>query len=297
MQNQRLGKGLSALLNTKISSKVENIEGDKLEFISINLIDGNPSQPRKIFDEQTLNELAESIKANGILQPIVVYKKDERFTIVAGERRWRAAKIANITHMPAVVKSLSDRKILELALIENIQRENLNAIDEAECYCSVMNQFDCTQEELAFAVGKSRSYVANIIRLNELSDNLKQQVRDGVISPSKARSLIGLENAEQIAEQIATQHLNSREVEKIIRHEKQISRNATKAAYTHDRRDDQVDLDAVQDLHSTDLDIIAQMLREKFNVVVEFRKEQGKYKLVFHLNDFEELDKILSKFG
>lgn len=290
MQNQKLGKGLSALLNTKISAKIENIEGDKLEFISMSLIDPNPNQPRKVFDNSNLTELSESIKINGVLQPVVLYKKNDRYVIVAGERRWRASQLANLTHIPAIVKDLSARKVAELSLIENIQREDLNAVEEAEAYARIIKNFDCTQEELANAVGKSRSYIANIVRLNELPESIKQKVRDNIISPSKARSLIGLDNAEEIAEQIAVKHLNSREVEEIKR--------GTKTGTSNDnaRLSYRARLSGSENM--SDLKKVAEMLSERFGIPVEFQEQRGgKYKMMFHLNDFEELDRILAKIS
>ncbi len=208
------------IIESKTDGKHENT---KFEWVDINQIKRNPSQPRKIFSEDTLIELAESIKIQGILQPLLLKKSknEEHYVIIAGERRYRAAMIAGLTEVPAIIKELSDENITAIAIIENIQRENLNTIEEAEAYHRLLTEFNLTHEEVAKKVGKSRATVTNMMRLLDLVEEVKQQVINNQISYGHARAILGLPTNKQaiVAQQVITRKLSVREVEKICRQE------------------------------------------------------------------------------
>ncbi len=212
MAKNRLGKGLSALIpnNKTISSDKEIMN------LNINEIYRNEEQPRKIFDKEKLSVLSESIKNYGILQPIVVKKEEDGYMIIAGERRFRAAKMANLKEMPAVVKDLPIKDIMEIALIENLQREDLNAIEEAIAYKSLIENYKVTQEEISEAVGKSRPHITNTLRLLNLDDRVIQLIEEAQITPGHGKALLRIENKNiqyEIALRIIKERLSVREVE------------------------------------------------------------------------------------
>ncbi|KXS50383.1 ParB/RepB/Spo0J family partition protein [Halanaerobium congolense] len=215
MSKKRLGKGLSALINSD-----DNIDQSRIDEIFIDQIEANPYQPRSDFDEDALKELAKSIEEKGVIQPITVRKiKAEKYQIVAGERRWRASRLVGLKKMPAVIRDFDDQEMLEIALIENIQREDLNPIEEAAAYKEMLENFEITQAELAKQVGKSRSNVSNMIRLLKLDDKVKNYLQQDAITIGHARALLALENNKtQIAacENIIIQDLTVRETEKYI---------------------------------------------------------------------------------
>jgi ParB family chromosome partitioning protein len=215
-----LGKGLSALLPA-----IETQSSEELLEIDLDLLDVNQEQPRTHFDEEKLVELADSIQENGIVQPILVRRIGNRFQIIAGERRWRAAQRAGLLKIPAVVKEISDDKLLELALVENIARQELNPIEEALAFQKLLSTYKLTQEQVARRVGKERSSVANIVRLLKLPEEIQHLVETEKISMGHARALLGLEGLEQatehqqkIAQRIINDGLSVREVEKIVDH-------------------------------------------------------------------------------
>lgn len=219
-----LGKGLDSLITDKVSQKQVNEgkqgEGKAELYLRISEVEPNRDQPRKIFDEDSLNELAESIRQHGILQPLLVAKRDGYYEIIAGERRWRAAKIAGLREVPVIVKNMTDREILEVSLIENIQREDLNPIEEAKAYEKLMKEFDLKQEELAEKVSKSRAAVANSIRLLKLSSAVQDMIVKGELSAGHARTLIGIDDPkiqEELANEIADQKMSVREAEKFVK--------------------------------------------------------------------------------
>jgi len=215
LSKKRLGKGLSALINND-----ENVDQSRVEEIFIDQIEPNPFQPRDNFDEDALNELANSIQEKGVIQPITVRKiKAEKYQIVAGERRWRASKLVGLNKIPAVIRKFNDQDMLEIALIENIQREYLNPVEEAAAYKKMLDNFDITQTELAKQVGKSRSNVSNMIRLLKLADKVKNHLQRGTITIGHARALLSLEKEEnQVAacENIIIQDLTVRETENYV---------------------------------------------------------------------------------
>lgn len=182
-----LGKGLEALLPQRTTL----VSGRTILNISTSEIVPNPRQPRHTFDQNSLQELADSIKEHGIAQPLLVRQVDNKYELIAGERRWRAAKLARLDSVPVIVKNISNEKSLEIAIIENVQREDLNAIDESESYSLLMKEFDLTQEEVAEKVGKSRSAIANSLRLNDLPKEIKDSIRKDEITAGHARAILG----------------------------------------------------------------------------------------------------------
>lgn len=209
-----LGKGLDAIFKGQ-----EMVNGDQVEKIKVREIKPNPFQPRKEFNEEALQELAASIKEHGILQPIIVRKKGMGYEIVVGERRYRASKLALQKEIPAVVRDLNDQQMMELALLENLQREDLTPIEEAEAYQSLMETLSLTQEQLAQRLGKSRPYIANHIRLLSLPEDVKKLITTDVISIGHGRALLGLKRKKlisQVAEKVVAQALNVRQLEALV---------------------------------------------------------------------------------
>ena len=235
-KRKALGKGLEQLFtNERIDfdnfekGLVEEAKPNEIVEIKISEIRSNPYQPRKIFDEEALNELASSIKEHGIVQPIIVKKSIKGYELVAGERRTKAAKIAGLEIVPAIVKDFDDEQMMEIALIENIQRENLNPIEEAMAYDSILKSSNITQDELAKKFGKSRSYITNSLGLLRLPDDTKKYVEDNKLSMSHARALSKLDDTEQInrlANKIVNENLNVRAIENITRdiHDQEIKK-------------------------------------------------------------------------
>ncbi len=224
-----LGKGLDALIPNTVETKEEKIKKEKVSSeqnkesertVKITMVEPNREQPRKNFDEDSLIELAESIKQFGLLQPILVQDRKTYFEIVAGERRWRAAKIAGLKEVPVIVRDLTEQEIVEISLIENIQRENLNPIEEAMAYKRLLTEFDLKQDEVAERVSKSRTAVTNSMRLLKLCDEVQQMIIDDMITTGHARALISIEDKEQqyaIAQKIFDEKLSVRDVEKLVK--------------------------------------------------------------------------------
>ena len=213
-----LGRGLSALMADIPQQPSEAVAARKLDaLIPIENIFPNPDQPRRTFDEGALQELAESIRAKGIIQPLIVRKKGDGYEIVAGERRWRASQLAQLHEVPVVVRDFTDTEVLEVAIIENIQRADLNAIDEASGYRQLMDRFGHTQEQVATALGKSRSHIANHLRLLTLPEEVLSWIKDGALSAGHARALVGSEDASRLAAHIIRKRLSVRETEKLVK--------------------------------------------------------------------------------
>src|SRR5215468_1296390 len=195
MTRRALGRGLSALLSDSVSVA----HGEDLHEVDIDLIDPNPDQPRSRFNEEKLEELAQSIRVNGLVQPLLLRRAaNGRYQIVAGERRWRAAELAGLSKVHAVVRNIPDSKLLELALIENIQREELNPMEEASAYQRLIHNLGLTQDEVAERVGKDRSSISNYLRLLRLPEDVQRMVEDDLISMGHAKALLGLDPKDQI---------------------------------------------------------------------------------------------------
>jgi len=216
VKKKRLGRGLSALIETDIDDLDLKQETSRKNLIPINEISLSKFQIRKKFDEEKLKELSESITKNGLLQPIIVRKGKKNFELVAGERRLKACKLVGIDEIHAIVSDFDDRKAFESGLIENLQREDLTSIEEAEGYNRLMNEFNYTQEELASIVSKSRSHVANLLRLISLPKEVKKFILDGKLSLGHARCLVGYDGAKEVAERIIKEGLSVRYVENLF---------------------------------------------------------------------------------
>jgi ParB family chromosome partitioning protein len=221
-----LGKGLNVLIPEASSQPVrrrtrkeDTIQGNHFT-VNINKIEPNQNQPRKNFEQQGLQELADSIKQFGVIQPLVVQKKENYYEIIAGERRWRAAKIAGLKEVPVIVKELSANEILEISLIENIQRENLNPIEEARAYKALIEDFELKQEEIAEKVSKSRSAITNALRLLKLNEQVQEMLIRGQISMGHARALLSISDEQvqiSIAQRVIEEGLSVRNIEKIVK--------------------------------------------------------------------------------
>ena len=288
-----LGRGLEALLGdeeinlnlddetTDVSSFVENtvFKSEKNE-IKISDIVPCSFQPRTEFDRDALESLAQSIKENGVLQQLLVRKKNDKYEIIAGERRWRAAQLAGLEKVPAIVKDLSDSETLEIALIENLQRENLSAIEEAEGLNRLMNEYEYTQEVIGKVIGKSRSYIANTLRLLGLPEEIKQLVKENKLSAGHARALIGCENAIELANKIVKEGLSVREAETLAANAKgfSVKNIAPKEPKPVDR----------------DLEKIMADLEEKLKLKVKINAgKKGKGSITLHYNTPAELSSLL----
>ena len=227
MAARGLGKGLDSLIpNTIGESKGKADKGTGSEnknpetMVKLTAVEPNRDQPRKNFDEDALLELAESIKQFGLLQPILVQERDGYYEIIAGERRWRAAKIAGLKEVPVIIKNLTDQEIVEISLIENIQREDLNPIEEAQAYKRLLNEFHLKQDEVAERVSKSRTAVTNSMRLLKLCDEVQQMVVNEMITTGHARALLSIEDPEEqymIAQKVFDEKMSVREVEKLVK--------------------------------------------------------------------------------
>ncbi len=216
MAKKALGKGLGALL-----SNIEQDEEGLVNEIRLSEIEPNKAQPRKSFDEQKLMDLSESIKLHGVIQPIIVKKTDNGFyQIIAGERRWRAAKMAGILNIPVVVKDYSNKEVMEIALIENIQRQDLNPIEESEAYKRLLDEYSLTQDEVSKRVGKSRPAIANSLRLLNLPDDIKDMLIEEKITSGHARSILSLDSIElqkAAVDKIIKEDMNVRQTEKLVK--------------------------------------------------------------------------------
>lgn len=219
VKKSALGKGLGALIPEVDEAKL-NIDRNGILEVDINYIAPNENQPRKNFDEEKLNTLSQSIKEKGIIQPILVTKDGEYYTIIAGERRWRAAKLAGLKKVPIIEKKLSDIEVMEISLIENLQREDLNPIEEAMAYKRLVDEFSLTQEEISKRVGKSRPAVANSLRLLNLDPKVANYLVEGTLSEGHGRLLVSIDNHDmqyEVAKKIIDESLNVRQTEKLIK--------------------------------------------------------------------------------
>ncbi|MBE3556514.1 MAG: ParB/RepB/Spo0J family partition protein [Firmicutes bacterium] len=236
---KKLGKGLNAVITTTFTESAS--ENEEVVQLAVDEIRPNPYQPRHDFDPESLKELAASIAEHGILQPILVRPSAVGFELVAGERRWRAAQLAGHATLPAVVRALDERSMMELALIENLQRADLNPIEEAEAYQRLIHEFSLREEEVAQRVGKSRPYIANTLRLLRLPTQTQQAVRSGHLSAGHARALVGLpeEQIKRLTERILAEGLNVRETEALVREVQEPARSAAGNQRAHLREDEE----------------------------------------------------------
>ena len=218
-QKRRLGRGLAALIGDDTTEEAVVQDARTLRHVPIEFLHANPNNPRKHFADSDLEDLTRSIRDKGLLQPLVVRQRGSEFEIVAGERRWRAAQRAGIHEVPVLIRDLTDGEALEIALIENIQRADLNALEEARAYQQLMDQFDYTQQQLADSVGKSRSHIANTIRLLSLPESVRRHIEDGALTAGHARALVATDSPQQLAEKIIQLGMTVREAEGLSRSE------------------------------------------------------------------------------
>jgi ParB family chromosome partitioning protein len=282
-----LGKGLASLLAEDLPT-VNLTEGGYKSELSIDLLEPGNYQPRRNFDASSLQELADSIRENGVIQPIVVHEIDDsRYGIIAGERRWRAAKMAGLSFVPVIVNQLSGEKILEVSLIENIQREDLNAIEESEGYLRLVEDFNYTQDKIARMVGKSRSHIANMLRLNSLPQSIKDEIAKGALTMGHARSLIGHQMAEEIAAVVLEKSLNVRQTENLVKNWYKVN---NRLKITANPSEEMIQMD------SSDLKILVEALSEKFGMKIEIENNSmGEGRVTFYFGSLEQLDSILTK--
>lgn len=287
-----LGKGLDSMIPEKLDpprkkstvNADENVSRETL--ININEIEPNKGQPRKSFDEDGIQELADSIKQYGVIQPLILQKKDKYYVIIAGERRWRAARLAGLKKVPAIIKDYSPQEIMEIALIENIQREDLNPIEEATAYQNLIKEFNLKQDEVAERVSKSRVAVTNSMRLLKLDKRVQQMLIDGMISSGHARTLLSLEDLEQqyqVAIKVFDEKLSVRETEKLIKSIQNIKQVKEESAVTKE------DSFIYRDLEEK----IKGIVGTKVNIKKK-AKNNGKIEIEYY--SIEELERIVELF-
>ncbi len=281
-QKRRLGRGLAALIgdDTSEESVVQDIRA--LRHIPIELLHANPHNPRKHFAEEDLNTLAQSIKAKGLLSPILVRPKaDGSFEIVAGERRWRASQRAGLHDLPVLVRELDDKETLAIALIENIQRADLNPLEEARAYRQLMEQYAYTQQALADEVGKSRSHVANTMRLLNLPDATQKKIEDGSLTAGHARALIATDTPEELADKIIKLNLTVRQAEDLARE----TTPGSKKTKSKSEKD-------------ADTRALEKQMSEAMGLSVEIKhRDKAGGQVVINYKTLDQLDDVIRKLG
>ncbi len=289
MAARGLGKGLDSLIpkavgETEVKKQTTEAKGPET-IVKITKVEPNRDQPRKNFDEDALQELADSIKQFGLLQPILVQDRKDYYEIIAGERRWRAAKLAGLKEVPVIIRNYTEQEIVEIALIENIQREDLNPIEEAQAYKRLLTEFNLKQDEVAERVSKSRAAVTNSIRLLKLSEEVQQMVIGEMISTGHARALLAVENPEEqysLAQKIFDEKLSVRDVEKLVK-------NLHKPA-----KPKKLDDKALQAIYQD----IEEKLKQKLSTKVTVSsKGDGAGKIEIEFYNHEDLDRLLDMIG
>lgn len=286
-KKRKLGRGLSALLGEEAVAETVSVAGAAAEgakavrTLPIGKLQPGKLQPRHIMDDELIEDLGRSISEKGILQPLLVRPlpdAPDSYEIIAGERRWRAAQKARLHEVPVIIKDLDDRETLEIALIENLQRQDLSAMEEADGYQRLMEEFDHTQEQLAQALGKSRSHVANMMRLLSLPEAIKKMINEGLLSAGHGRALLGAENPVKLAKSIVKQGLNVRQTEKL----------AQKKGPSGKSQGPAKDPDTV----ALERDLAAML-----GLKVDIRFKNGRGSLIIHYNDLGQLDDVLGRLS
>ena len=279
MSAKNLGRGLNALLG---ETAEENVQGVKTVLLSD--LEPSPFQPRHVFNQEAIDDLVESIRTKGVLQPLIVRLKNgfsDKYEIIGGERRWRASQLAGLKEVPVLVKTLTDKEALEVALIENLQRQDLNALEEAEGYRRLMDEFANTQEELAQAVGKSRSHVANMMRLLGLPEKVKSFLEDGRLTSGHARALLTAKNPESLAQTVVDKGLNVRQTEKLAQENTPKKKRATVK-----KSDKQEECDS-----------LAEDLSRILGMTVTIKPKAVGGDLIVSYETLEQLDTLIRKLG
>jgi len=288
MQKKGLGKGLGSLIPKKPSAELvkkeneEIIQPKKSEVVEIQTekIEPNPMQPRQVFSHQELEELIESIKEHGIIQPLIVTKQNQGYQLIAGERRWRAAKVIAMEKVPAIIRDVNEQEKLELSLIENIQRKNLNPIEEAASFQRLMDEFNLTQDEIAKKLGKSRSKIANTIRLLHLPEPIQKALVDEKITEGHARVILGLKTEKEQLDFL----------KKILQHDftvREAERESQKIAPRKPRKLKRL-IDPLTEAQTEDI-------RKRLNTKVEIKKSNGQGQIIIDFYSDEELNEIINK--
>jgi ParB family chromosome partitioning protein len=285
-----LGKGLDSLITDKVNKPVvqsapSTPKVNDAVMMNITKVEPNREQPRKKFDEDALLELSDSIKQFGVLQPLLVQERDNYYEIIAGERRWRAAKLAGVKEVPVIVKKLTEQEILEISLIENIQREDLNPIEEAQAYKRLLTEFNLKQDEVADRVSKSRTAVTNAMRLLKLNDKVQQMVIDEMLTTGHARALLGIDDQEKqylVAQRIFDEKLSVRETEKLVKNIQNEKKNTLEGSKKIDPQ----------------LEAVYRGLEEQMKSILGTKvfinpKDEKKGKLEIEYYSQEELDRII----
>ena len=291
-KRKNLGRGLAALLGDEEDDGEDYASLDKVRAtrnVPIEQLQANRFQPRRLFDEEALDALSESIRAQGLLQPILVRRREDdpnSYEIIAGERRWRAAQKAQLHEVPVVVRDMADREALEIAIVENVQRRDLTPLEESEGYQRLMDEFQHTQEDLARVVGKSRSHIANMLRLLQLPDSVKQLVQAGEISAGHARALLNAEDSETLAKEVSKKGLSVRETERLAQQVKQAAKGqAGRPARSKAPQKDPDTRQLEDDLSS--------LLGLRVNI--EFHGQGGT--LTVHYKTLDQLDDVLNRLN
>lgn len=288
MASRGLGKGLDSLIPTSSSS--ESKETKQAEtIVKIAKVEPNREQPRKNFDEDALQELADSIKQFGLLQPILVQDRKDYYEIIAGERRWRAAKLAGLKEVPVIIRNYTNQEIVEISLIENIQREDLNPIEEAQAYKRLLEEFHLKQDEVAERVSKSRTAVTNSMRLLKLCDSVQQMIIDDMLSTGHARALIPIEDKDvqlQLAQRIFDEKLSVREVEKIVKGILKPETNKPKKEETPQN---------IQYIYQDIENKLKEKLSRKVEISSKGKNGTGKIEIEFYSND--DLDRLIESLS
>ena len=291
-----LGKGLDSLIPNAVGEAkvkketkeaVKEEKGGQETIVKITMVEPNRKQPRKNFDEDALQELSDSIKQFGLIQPILVQDRKDHYEIIAGERRWRAAKMAGLKEVPVIIRNYTEREIMEISLIENIQREDLNPIEEAQAYKRLLEEFHLKQDEVAERVSKSRAAVTNSMRLLKLTDEVQQMLIDDMISTGHARALLAIEDPEEqytVAQKIFDEKLSVRDVEKLVKNLHKPAKPAKKSA-------DDKTMEAIY------LDIEEKLKQRLSTKVTVTSKGEGAGKIEIEFYNHEDLDRLIDLMG
>ena len=295
MKKRGLGKGLDALFSSDeeilstdteaVPATEEETKDQNVQIVDIYMVEPDRNQPRKTFDAEKLQELADSVKQYGVLQPLLVQKEPDYYRIIAGERRWRAARLAGLTEIPIIVKNFSAQDSMAVALIENLQRQNLNPMEESMAYQKLLTEFSLTQEQVAAKLGKSRSAIANSLRLQNLAEPVQKSLSEGLISPGHAKVLLGVNDAAEqnkLAVRVIAENLSVRELEKIVAQKTETKKEVKK------KKDDRE-----QDLASK---IAEDRMKELLGTRVTISKGARKGKIEIEYYSEEDLERILAFF-